>query len=522
MARHRTRMPLGRGKPVPERSRAGILDGVLDLAHLAQGALKGGLQQLGLLRGPRRRADASFFEPATGAWRPRPDSPEVSVFTPEEEAESDRRWRQAVLRQKLRGPVTGAEQLGVGLSAAALAALTELERRPRTADGTGDGGRDAIGVGNVGGGSAAAAARKPAAGWQADKAPITSKAAGPMHSVVDSGSDVQVSNSVASRPAADSSAGGRRAAPRGSGGGPPPESRASGGGERADAGTTLRKPEQASADGRAPVFSEAAAVVRAPMEVEVAAVAIALRSDLTELGREIRDGGDAKGANAAKVDHARVPAEASGPAKAKDGAAPVAESKQDGRGVPAEALAREKGGDAPVLAEKSVEQGRGAEELRAGRRTGPGKGRRDHRIGRRQGPRRGRIAGTGQGEIRRGRRGRVRFGRQACQTGGGEGQGGRGRRGQGCRADQVHGRRPRAVEDQGRAGGRRDEGRRHPDPGRGARANAGESRPDRGRNRGRCAARLGGGGGSDGGGARPSQREGRCGRREGGCRAGAG
>ena len=46
----------------------------------------------------RKRAvpeDASFFD-AAGVWRPRPDSPELSVFTPEEEAESHARWRRAV------------------------------------------------------------------------------------------------------------------------------------------------------------------------------------------------------------------------------------------------------------------------------------------------------------------------------------------------------------------------------------------------------------------------------------------
>ena len=72
-------------------------------------------------------ADAAFFERAP-LRRPRPDSPEVSVFTPTEEAESHRRWRRAVLRERLSGPVSGAEQLGFGLSAAALATLLTPER----------------------------------------------------------------------------------------------------------------------------------------------------------------------------------------------------------------------------------------------------------------------------------------------------------------------------------------------------------------------------------------------------------
>ena len=74
--------------------------------------------------------DAPFFEDAA-KWRPRPDSPEVSLFTPAEEAESHRRWRRAMLRERLRGPVTEAERLGLGLSAAALAALAAAERQSR-------------------------------------------------------------------------------------------------------------------------------------------------------------------------------------------------------------------------------------------------------------------------------------------------------------------------------------------------------------------------------------------------------
>ena len=67
-------------------------------------------------------ADAPFFEKAAKP-RLRADSPEMSLFTPAEEAESHRRWRRAVIREWLSGPVSGTERLGFGLSAAALAAL---------------------------------------------------------------------------------------------------------------------------------------------------------------------------------------------------------------------------------------------------------------------------------------------------------------------------------------------------------------------------------------------------------------
>src|SRR5215211_6223797 len=91
--------------------------------------------------------DAPFFEDAA-KWRPRPDSPEVSLFTPAEEAESQRRWRRALLQERLRGSVTEAERLGLGLSAAALAALAAAERESREGGGKVDEQRD-IGNGDV-------------------------------------------------------------------------------------------------------------------------------------------------------------------------------------------------------------------------------------------------------------------------------------------------------------------------------------------------------------------------------------
>lgn len=53
-------------------------------------------------------ADASFFEDDAKRW-PRPDSPEVSVFSPAEEEESHKRWNRAMLRERFTGPVSGAE-----------------------------------------------------------------------------------------------------------------------------------------------------------------------------------------------------------------------------------------------------------------------------------------------------------------------------------------------------------------------------------------------------------------------------
>ena len=182
--------------------------------------------------------DAPFFEVAA-KWRPRPDSPEVSLFTPAEEAESHRRWRRTMLRERLRGPVTEAERLGLGLSAAALAALAAAERQSREGaefdeqrdDGSGD-------VGEV------LRAMKSAAASQAEKEPVTSKAApGPAQAFVDgTGGETAVSRAGASR--TDNGLSARRPAPRGSGS--PLESRGAGGGERADGSggvAVLRKPE---------------------------------------------------------------------------------------------------------------------------------------------------------------------------------------------------------------------------------------------------------------------------------------
>ncbi|MBD0275647.1 MAG: hypothetical protein ICV73_27430, partial [Acetobacteraceae bacterium] len=77
----------------------------------------------------RSAADASFFEDAPQRW-PRRDSPDVSVFSPAEEAESHRRWNREILRERFHGPVSGADALGLGISAASLAALANLDGQP--------------------------------------------------------------------------------------------------------------------------------------------------------------------------------------------------------------------------------------------------------------------------------------------------------------------------------------------------------------------------------------------------------
>jgi hypothetical protein len=303
-------------------------------------------------------ADASFFEHAPLRW-PRPDSPEVSVFTPTEEAESHRRWRRAVLRERLSGPVSGAEQLGFGLSAAALATLLTPERE------AGAGGEidsrwrddDPGGAGEV-----LAALRSAATAQQAaDKPPPAAERADATHAFLDSGKDGAFSNPVSSR--ADNGLGVRRPAPRGSGG--PYESRVASNAERADGAAAVRKVEQAPGDtaGRAPLLAEGAPVFSGPMEANVIAAAIAaMGSDVPE-AREDRAQPEAKGAHVAKAaaDQGRAPADASGQAKAKDAQPAAVEAKADQRQGAAEASARDRA-DAPLVIEaKAVaDHGRGA------------------------------------------------------------------------------------------------------------------------------------------------------------------
>ncbi|HYI82781.1 MAG TPA: hypothetical protein VEX11_06165, partial [Acetobacteraceae bacterium] len=245
--------------------------------------------------------DAPFFEDAA-KWRPRPDSPEVSLFTPAEEAESHRRWQRAMLRERLRGSVTEAERLGLGLSAAALAALAAAERESREGeefdeqrdDGSGD-------VGEV------LRALKSGASGQAEKGPVAAKAApGPPHAFLDTtGGETAVSSAVASR--TDNGLSARRAAPRGSGS--PLESRV-GGGERADGGgiTVLRKAESASSDARSPFSNDGAlAAVRGPSDADVGTIAMAAAMAFdVPMMRDERDGAPGKSANNARADAARA------------------------------------------------------------------------------------------------------------------------------------------------------------------------------------------------------------------------
>jgi hypothetical protein len=310
--------------------------------------------------------DESFFEDEAGRWRPRPDSPEVSVFSPAEEAESDARWRRAVLRERFRGPVSGAELAGVGLSAAALAALVaELDRESNTGEEAQD--REA---------SDGSAARngKVAAAELPDKPAIVSKAFASTDPA--DGDDTPVSNPFSVR--GDAALGARRATARGSGGGTL-ESRAAGGAERGDAAAAvLRKAEAAPADARAPSLAESTLAVRIPLEADVVTMAIAMRADVPA-AREGDRHAEARHPTAtaavaapAKPEAGRPSGEA--PGQAKD-APPAADAKvadqQQQRQGPVEAVVREKAGDAPVVTEAKAfaDKGRSAPESAAVRTT---------------------------------------------------------------------------------------------------------------------------------------------------------
>ena len=322
MARNRTRLPWSRGTPAPT-------------------------------------ADASFFD-CEPLRRPRPDSPEVSVFSPEEEAESNRRWRRVLLRERLSGPVTEAERLGLGLSAAALAALAAAERQAE-ADGETASHKDDD---PEGAGDVFAALKSAALGQGASKSPVTAKPAGATHASLDTGEDDAFSTPVSSR--AENGLGVRRVTARGSGA--PLESRA-GGAERAEV-SVHRKAEQTSGEARAPLPSEgaSAAVVRGALGAEVITAAVAaMASDLQE-AREDRHQTEAKGANAAATgaNQGQAPAEApSGQAEAED-TLPAAGARAEQRQGPAvEAVGRDKAGDssaAALQAKATADQGRGATE----------------------------------------------------------------------------------------------------------------------------------------------------------------
>ncbi len=307
---------------------------------------------------PATGADASCFGYEPRRW-PRPDSPEVSIFTPEEEAESHRRWRRVMLRERLSGPVSETERLGLGLSAAALASLAGLDERSSD-DGEAEGEfgphrhDDPEGAGEV-----FAALKSAAMGRAANKHPLAAKPVGTTNASLAIGEDDAFSNPVSNR--TDNGFGARRAAPRGSGS--PLEGRVGGGTERSSDVTVLRKVEPAPGEARAPLpAAEGTAALRGAFGAEVATVAIAMAADLPEVRGE-RHQGEAKGANgaAAKANQGQAQAEASsGHAKAKD-APPPAEARAEQRQGPApEAAGRDKAGDAPVAVEARVvaDQGR--------------------------------------------------------------------------------------------------------------------------------------------------------------------
>ena len=308
-----------------------------------------------LRRKSAAKADASFFEGAAKR-HPGPDGLAAGVFTPAEEAESHRRWRRALLSRRFRRPVSGAERLGFGLSAAALAALVDREKRSDAA-GEADG-RPQDDNGDVG---EVLAALKSAAAFAAppDKAPITAKGAGAAQAFLDSGGDELVSSR------ADGAAAPRRAAPRGSGGAPA-ESRVGGSGAERSDGASLRKPDQASGEGRAPSLAEGAFTIRAGMEAEVVTMAIAMGAVVAAEAREDREQTVAKATHAAEAkanQGGRAPAEAPGQAKGKDEPSTVADLKADGRQDLIEAFARDRA-DAPAVAETRTahHQSRSAEE----------------------------------------------------------------------------------------------------------------------------------------------------------------
>ena len=326
-------------------------------------------------------ADVSFFDsdPRRG---PRPDSPEVSVFTPAEEAESHRRWKRAVLRERFSGPLSGAERLGFGLSAAALAALAIAEREAGT-DEDADAGRrdDDAGIDPEGAAGVFAALKSAAMNGGANKPAVAAKPAGTAaHAFQDTDEDSAVANPISSRTDHGGFGARRFAAPRG--GGAPLEGRAAGGAERVEV-TVLRKAEQATGEAaaRAPLPSDgaASAAVRAPGEAQAVTMAIAMAFELPEV-REDRPAAETKGANGAapRANQAQASAEAAAAqAKAKD-APPAAEAKADARPGPAvEAAVREKAGDAPSAAagaKNTADHGRGAAEAPGRAKAGDGGG----------------------------------------------------------------------------------------------------------------------------------------------------
>ncbi|MBD0273680.1 MAG: hypothetical protein ICV73_17345, partial [Acetobacteraceae bacterium] len=260
------------------------------------------------------------------------------MFTPAEEAESHRRWRRAVLRERLTGPLSGAEQLGFGLSAAALTALVALEERSGAdaeADRrTRDEGEEA--------GEVFVALKSAAMGRANDKPALVGKPVGAAQAVPDTGGDHAFSTPVSSR--SDNGLGVRRAAARGSGA--PPEGRVAGGAERADF-APLRKADQAPGETRAPQLAEGASfVLRAQVEAEVASMAIAMAAALPEV-REDQDEAEAKGTGTKPGQGQTSPEKPS--AQAKD-APPAAEAKADQRQGPAvEASGRDKVGVASAV-----------------------------------------------------------------------------------------------------------------------------------------------------------------------------
>ena len=271
----------------------------------------------------RVEADASFFENDGKRW-PRPDSPDVSVFTPEEEAESHKHWRRAKLAERFRRPMSGVDALGFGISAASVAALSGLGLGRGDGEGEGDPSAPGTRLGN--GDGDAFAARKTVVAGDLEKPAVTTKHGGSATQVFqEAGADTVFANPLLSR--VDTGYTVRRVL-RGSGG--PFDGRASAGGgtERGADAAPLRKADAASPDVRGPLVADAAPAVRAPMDAAGAAgIALVMRPEAPEPARaeEREQVAAAKQANASAAEQhhaaaAGMPAET----KARDAAAPVA------------------------------------------------------------------------------------------------------------------------------------------------------------------------------------------------------
>ena len=288
--------------------------------------------------------DASFFETDSKAW-PRPDSPEVSVFTPEEEAESHKRWQRAKFAERFRGPMAGTDALGFGISAASIAALAGLGQGVPEEGESGDA-PEAVARHGKGQGDDAPGARKTVFAGDLEKPAVTSKSGGSATQVfLDSGADAVFANPLSSRADAGFTV---RRAPRGSSAPFDGRVAAGSGTERGTDAAQVRKAESAASEAKGPLVGDSGAgALRAPMDAAGAVgVALVMRPEAPEHARaeEREQVAAAKGANALPADqqHAAVVAASEPKAAASQAAAVRAEARPadpegDGQGRTADA-----------------------------------------------------------------------------------------------------------------------------------------------------------------------------------------